>query len=484
MTKTDSLSNLARGNAFFRKGNLVHAIAAYVTSLLEDDYLIARLAGENLRRVQKEYARQRKLFAKPSVSVCGWELSHNAAGRVYCLAEMYQRFADARIVGYHFSGYGTELWEPIRNTEIPTNTIRINEDTTAESFIDSSLRLVIQTPCDIAHISKPRAPGIFLGVLYKLVWGAKVIVDVDDEETAFAGETEAHPLDKSRLYKLPHPTFGHFDQLAWTRISIALADSFDAVTAANRALQRRYGGHIIRHARNEALYHPSNDLKFSSRKILKIPENKIVFIFIGTPRAHKGLQATAKALATLCRDDLLLVVAGDFDDKDLKKTLRQVYPAILFLGNFPFEDTPKLVSAGDFCVLLQDPQSLVSQFQTPAKLSDALGMGIAVLGSPSEGLNEFSESGALHTVTDSTLAYSIDLLIKKTALSAQLRKDGRAFFMKELTISVNSARIENIIREFSDRSFVVNNSAMDFLDLFCQQSTKARQALSILAGKD
>jgi hypothetical protein len=41
--------------------------------------------------------------------VCGWELSHNAAGRVQTLAEIYREFAKVDIIGSIFPDWGTEI---------------------------------------------------------------------------------------------------------------------------------------------------------------------------------------------------------------------------------------------------------------------------------------------------------------------------------------------------------------------------------------
>ena len=40
---------------------------------------------------------------------------------------------------------------------------------------------MIAHPYDLVHLSKPRAPNIIFGLLYKLIWDAMILVDVDDE---------------------------------------------------------------------------------------------------------------------------------------------------------------------------------------------------------------------------------------------------------------------------------------------------------------
>ena len=37
-------------------------------------------------------------------------------------------------------------------------------------------------------LSKPRLPAVVIALLYKLLWWAAVLVDIDDEELLFVGE--------------------------------------------------------------------------------------------------------------------------------------------------------------------------------------------------------------------------------------------------------------------------------------------------------
>ena len=77
--------------------------------------------------------------------------------------------------------------------------------------------------------------------------------------------------------------------------------------------------------------------------------------------------------------------------------------ALKFIGNQPFKDIPDIVSIGDLCILLQDPNSPAALYQTPAKLSDALGMGLKVLAESTPGLADLAELGAFNIVTRDTL---------------------------------------------------------------------------------
>jgi hypothetical protein len=48
-----------------------------------------------------------------------------------------------------------------------------------------AIDLVSAHPFDLVHLSKPRFPNILLGLLYRLLWDAQILVDIDDDELAF-----------------------------------------------------------------------------------------------------------------------------------------------------------------------------------------------------------------------------------------------------------------------------------------------------------
>ncbi|ULB45195.1 tetratricopeptide repeat protein, partial [Limnospira fusiformis KN01] len=382
---------------------------------------------------------------RPRVGVCGWELSHNAAGRAYTLAQLYGGFAEVELIGCLFPKYGGQVWEPIRGGEIRCHTIRVENE---GRFIEQALGLVLAHPYEVVHLSKPRMPNIILGLLYKLVWGARVIVDIDDEELIFVRASE--PVDLRELLESGErlPKWKHLQGKEWTRIAVGLVREFDGVTVSNRALQERYGGVVIRHARDEARFVPSADLKRRSRERFGIAQDKKVVLFFGTPRKHKGLVTTARALASLGRKDVVFAIIGDFEDGKLKEELQGI-PGVdyVFVGNQPFESIPDVVAVGDICVLLQDADFRVSQFQIPAKLSDALGMGLVVLLSETAAVADVIESGAVVPVAEGDLPAVLDRVLSDEAECNKFRVRGRELLAAEFGFGVNGSRLAEVMDE-------------------------------------
>ncbi|WP_318286015.1 LamG-like jellyroll fold domain-containing protein [Limnospira fusiformis] len=387
---------------------------------------------------------------RPRVGVCGWELSHNAAGRVYTLAQLYQTFADVEIIGSIFPQWGREVWEPIRQTKIPCHHFFVKDES---QFIDEAIKLVRSHPYDIVHLSKPRLPNILFGLLYKSLWNSRVIVDIDDEEMAFVGAESSIELDDYLKKQGRLPDLKELTGTEWTRIAVGLVREFDGVTVSNPALQERYGGVVIRHGRDEARFVPSADLKRRSRERFGIAQDKKVVLFFGTPRKHKGLVTTARALGSLGRKDVVFAIIGDFEDGKLKEELQGI-PGVdyVFVGNQPFESIPDVVAVGDICVLLQDADFRVSQFQIPAKLSDALGMGLVVLLSETAAVADVIESGAVVPVAEGDLPAVLDRVLSDEAECDRLRVRGRELFATEFGFGVNGPRLAAVMDSVMVRS--------------------------------
>jgi glycosyltransferase involved in cell wall biosynthesis len=409
-------TDLAIGNAALRAGNNEKALRHYTKAILNSPTLAKALTA-NFHLARKRYRAERANMRK-SVAVCGWELSHNAAGRVHTLAALYQDSADVEIVGSIFPSWGRMIWEPIRNISIPLRYILVEDES---NFIDQAIEFVLERPYDVIHLSKPRAPNIVWGILYELIWGANICLDVDDEELAFVGAEIPINISQQSAISRQALALVEITGRYWTQLSAGLVRSYENLSVANSALQKRYGGEIVRHARDERIYQPSAALSRTARKRFNISEDKKVVLFFGTPRAHKGLLPTAKAISSLMRDDVVFTIIGDFANQAEKGELAAVSGVdFRFVGNQSVDEGPSLLAAGDICVLLQDPSSDVSQFQIPAKLSDALAMGMAVVADLPRAILDTSTQQAIISATEAELPQVLaKLLDDESLLQAQ-----------------------------------------------------------------
>lgn len=435
-------SSLAIANQAFQKGETSAAMSGYVNALLKMPELGKTIVG-NISRTREQYLKSRNKGELLKVVVCGWELAHNAAGRAHTLAEIYREItSDVEIVGSIFPHWGREVWQPIRATTMPIHAFVVEQP---DSFIEQAMLLVAAHPADVVHLSKPRAPNIIFGVFYKMLWGAKVIVDIDDEELAFVkSETPFSLSDYLQVYERL-PPLEQLTDAHWTRIAVGLAKEFDAITVSNMALKSRYGGIVIGHARNPKNLKPSLELRQKSREALGIRPGQKVVLFSGTPRPHKGLLEVAKAIQTLNRDDIIFVIAGSFGERHLqfKAKLQEVAGVkYLFLENQPLSELPSTLAVADCCVLLQDINSPTSTYQIPAKLSDALAMCIPIIATATEALSSIIAAGIATQATSKNLPNKLAEVLDHSQLSQV--NAGKHYFNEHLSIAVNAKRVRQL----------------------------------------
>lgn len=451
---------LQQANQALQNKNYGEAIPLYVQALQQHPPLAHVLLG-NLQYAQRAYRKLRAQQAAmhPHVQVCAWDLSHNAAGRAATLAQIWSGIGHAEVIGCLYPPHKSQIWEPIQEFSLPIHPLQINAE---QSFIHQALRFVLKHPCDVLHLSKPRLPNILLGLLYKLVWACPVIMDVDDEELAFVKADSPISLDEYLQSggKIPDAA-DSFESTLSTRLGVGLANAFDGVTVVNRALQQRYGGCIVHHARDAALFASCALRRSQARAKLGIRPEDTVILFAGTPRAHKGLLETAKAIVQLKRNDLVFLIVGDFPPNQ-RKLQQQItgMPGLktIMLPNQSFQNLPNVLAAGDICVLLQDAKSAVAKYQTPAKLTDALAMGLTVLATPTPGLDEFFEKNVLIPTEPNLLSANLGSLLMSENSLGEDRLRFKTLFDQTLGIEVNALVCKEILKKFYSDDFVYDSS--------------------------
>ncbi len=423
---------LAQGNQFMRAGEYAEAIALYVEALQQIPAL-GNTIFFNLQLARQHYRSERQRINKASVAICGWELARPAANRIHTLAMLYETFADVEIIGSLFPDYGQDIWEPIRSTPFNLHSFIVQEES---RFLVQAIRLVAAHPYDIVHLSKPRAPNFFFGMLYKLIWDAKVLMDIDEEELSFVGAESPISLDE---YFQEHKKFPDLKDLAgkdWTRIAVGLAKEFDGITVSNPALQQRYGGETIRLARDDKFYNPSPEIKLNSRKKYGIPQHKKVVLSFGTQSEHKELVETAKAIASLNNPDILFCIVGNTADPILKNMLQLVNNChTIFVPDPPVDTLSELMAIADCCVLLQENISPAAQFQIPLNLPDALGMGMVVITSETRSLEEIAKFGAIITCTATQLKATLRGVFDNSIDCLKISERASAYFSSQLSLN-------------------------------------------------
>ena len=327
---------------------------------------------EELRRSRRD-ARARGDRAK--VAVLAWDVGHNPFGRAHLLADLLRDHYEVELWGPQFERYGSDIWPPLRGTTIPVHRFAGGPFPEFLSTLDDMARRI---DADALWVSKPRLPSLGLGALAKQQWNRPLLVDVDDFELSFFDELQglapAELLSQQADDDLTLP-FGRL----WTRACESVIGAADQVTVSNIELEARYGGIIVPHARDEVVFDPARYDRAAVRRRLGLRDTDRLVLFGGTPRAHKGIVELLEAVERLGDERIRVAAFGTKELEELRPRIGGLDRWLLPLPYQSFDQLPALLVAADLTCALQSPEHPVSRYQMPAKVTDAIAMGLPCL---------------------------------------------------------------------------------------------------------
>lgn len=204
-------TNLLNGNLALRQKDFVRSIQCYMQALLEQSVLertlINNLAYARFKYLQKEAKSSR---ACSVTIITNFPETGPDVTRVKLLSALLS-CANKR------DGSGTSISSTQHNLFLAAteevNVVNLTHDCQT-STDDEKLLLVVKNPADQVFLCNPCEATVALGVAYKLVWGAQVIVDLS--------------INKNILYCLP-----------------GLARDFDLIITPDVDLRLRHAGYIL-----------------------------------------------------------------------------------------------------------------------------------------------------------------------------------------------------------------------------------------------
>ncbi len=309
------------------------------------------------------------------VSILAPNLSANCMARAHGLARMLERRYEVEILGPIL---GSGIWEPIAgDTTLKIRPIRASQWPTSYWRIGSLADLA---DGDIVYASKPLVTSLGIGVRVKKRTGKPLILDVDDWEPGFVSDRFARSSFLGRLAFMGASAVLYYRPGSYWNVLLTerLTGHADAVTVSNRFLQERFGGTIVRHARDTDELDPGRFEPETLRDRYGVAKDARVVLFLGTPAAYKGIEDLMVAIARLGRPDVLLFVIGMDYRKAYCRRIHRVGKRILSrrfkpLGFQPLKRLPEFLAMADIFVV---PQRVTPATvgQLPAKLFDAMAM--------------------------------------------------------------------------------------------------------------
>ncbi len=389
--------------------------------------------------------------SRPRVTVIAWDLTHNPVGRAMILADLAAPNAATEIVGPLFTVRGTDLWPPLREGRHNAD-IRGFEADSFATFMEGAVRLVMEKPCDVAWVSKARLPGLIIGFLYKLIHGSSILLDIDDDEVAIVRGEQPLTLDEFLAESGPSDWKDPYSK-RWTQLAASLIDHADAITVCNPALQDRFGGIVLRHARDPRPFEEARARRHHIRAEFGFGDREKVILFLGTPRRHKGVLDVARALPRLNDPDVVFCVIGTMLDKTLQRDLEAIPSArIVFFPDQPYSRLAELNAMADVVCILQDPADPIAAAQTPAKLTDALASGTLVLATSVPSLTDVLAAGQITEVSDETLVDELRMALASGCRDAGAGEARRTYFRTEFATDVNAKRAYTAIKLAQQRN--------------------------------
>ncbi|MEZ5181024.1 MAG: hypothetical protein R2702_03970 [Acidimicrobiales bacterium] len=377
---------------------------------------------------------------RPKVAVLAWDVGHNPLGRAWILAGMLQRHYDVEIWGAQFERYGTAVWAPLRDGAIPVHAFPGRPLPDHLAVMDE---VASRIDADLVWAAKPRFPSLALGVLAKQARNRPLVIDDDDHELAFFGEEAGISLDEAAAQVRAGVAHAELPfERTWTRACDPLMGEADLLTVSNVALQERVGGMVVTHARDERLFDPARFDRRAVRAELGFDDEHRLLLFGGTPRVHKGALEVLQALERLGDDRYRVLMFGTRELGELGPEVEGLRRWIAPLPYTPFDELPRLVAAADLSCVLQDPDHPVARYQLPAKITDALAMGVPCLVRDLPPIRPLVEGDVVAVLDpDQPLNERVaDLFADRDALGAVAAR-GRDWFLQEGSYEAVGARV-------------------------------------------
>lgn len=309
------------------------------------------------------------------VTLLEYSLSHNCLVRSHVLAQILQRNHQVEIAGpVDKSG----IWEPLADKY---DYVPIETGSRIYQFPRSIPEFRERIDGDVLWARKPRGVSFGLGLVLRRLDGIPLLLDIEDWEVGLITANRSLPWLRAI------PDLIDCNSLYYTSLLESLTSQANGVTVSNTFLQSKFGGELIPHVRNEAVFDPERFDSSAVREELGLPQDSFLITFIGTPRRHKGVHVIAEAVAELDRDDVQILIVGA-DESSYTEELRRIAgDGLITVGPQPFDEVPKWVSVADLVAVPQDDAEGING-QIPAKVFDAMAMGIPVIYTPISDLPE------------------------------------------------------------------------------------------------
>ena len=303
------------------------------------------------------------------ICILCFDLSNNSLGRAGLLAMALASKHDVEIIGPSKSG---DIWFPLKDMDIP---IRSYPWKRYPFFVSTIRKMIKEIDADIMIACKLRPTSFGIALIKKLTSNIPVIADIDDWELGFLYHSGFWGK-VGRFFNFSNP-----NGLPYTWLMERLIGFANSTIVSNRFLQNKFSGTLIYHCRDTSILDPEKFDSDSIKNRLGIKNRKVV-MFLGTPRAHKGIQELFIAIEKINDPDVILVLVGaDSSIQSHIDNMKSNQDRVVVFPKIPFKDLPEYLAVADILVIPQR-RTTDTEGQIPAKLFDAMAMAKPIITTP------------------------------------------------------------------------------------------------------
>ena len=417
---------------------------ALIQDSVKNSNLQDKLIGleERLERGDKE---------KPKVAVITSDLGQEAAERAANLCDILDRDWTVELVGPLWDETGGKILPSIANSDRVTRSFNC---VSLKDFYPIIQAFAETNNYDMVVVCNPRAPSLALGGLIKKYSNCPLILDVDGIEAA-ADDEDIHISEADIKKNLVEAFERPYGEMA-TQYCRKLIGEADSLTVSNVALCKEFGGHLVRHARDEEMFNPLHYDRATARKKLGLTDKDFALMFMGSAPEYMGLSKLSEAMNEMGKKSVFtLNILGPIEDDQLRGTVDGLSNARL--NFFPDPDFSELCThliASDAIALLMDTDSEEEKFHFPALISDGLSFGLPIITTEVPAIYDLEERKLVRVIHADYISETLEELYEKRAEtgSLRIREQIRTGFEDELGFGVNRQRLRNSIARASKLS--------------------------------
>lgn len=361
------------------------------------------------------------------ITVLSHDLSSNAAMRAHRLAQAAATFASVELLG---PVDPDGIWPALPHEPW----IRSVPKARFPQFLESFQHLIETADGDVLIAVKPHLASFAAALVAAERRSIPVILDLDDLDVALAprSDWDANPS----MTDLGRPGSAVYVSLLTKCVTAA-----SAITVASTALQRRFGGALIPHGCDTALFDPVAVDRAQARDAFEFAGPTV--LFPGAPREHKGLRPLALAVEEIPGVRLVVTCRpGDLADQEWKG-----YPLVR-IPMVPYSSLPKLLAAADIIAVPQlDTEP--AAYQTPMKIFEAMAMAKPIVATTVGDLPEIlGGCGKLVPPGDAgVLASTIGELLRHPDEAEALGARSRERCLRHYSIRETAERLATVIAQ-------------------------------------